>query len=45
MELPSALEPERSYLAAIATDVRKLLQEDKTLEEATKSAGLEEQDA
>jgi quinoprotein relay system zinc metallohydrolase 2 len=35
MQLPEALEPERRYLAAIATDVRK----------TTKTAGFEERDA
>jgi quinoprotein relay system zinc metallohydrolase 2 len=45
MQLPAALDPENRYLTAIATDVRKLLKEDKTLEEATQTAGLSERDA
>jgi quinoprotein relay system zinc metallohydrolase 2 len=45
MELPEALTPEQRYLAAIAADVRKLLKEGKTLEEATKSAGFSEREA
>jgi quinoprotein relay system zinc metallohydrolase 2 len=45
MELDAALEPEQRYLATIANDVRKLIKEGKTLEEATKTAGFEERDA
>jgi quinoprotein relay system zinc metallohydrolase 2 len=45
MELPEALEPEQRYLAAIAADVRRLIKDGKTLEEATKTAGFEERDA
>jgi quinoprotein relay system zinc metallohydrolase 2 len=45
MQLPEALEPEQRYLATIATDVRKLIKDGKTLEEATKTAGFEERDA
>jgi len=45
MELPEALEPEQRYLAAIAEDVRKLIAEGKTLEDATKIAGFSERDA
>jgi quinoprotein relay system zinc metallohydrolase 2 len=45
MELPEALTPEQRYLAAIAADVRRLLKEGKTLEDATKSAGLAEREA
>jgi glyoxylase-like metal-dependent hydrolase (beta-lactamase superfamily II) len=45
MELPEALEPEQKYLATIVTDVRKLIKEGKTLEDATKTAGFEERDA
>jgi quinoprotein relay system zinc metallohydrolase 2 len=45
MELPEALEPEQRYLAAIANDVRRLIKEGKTLEDATKTAGLFERDA
>jgi quinoprotein relay system zinc metallohydrolase 2 len=45
MELPEALQPEQRYLAAIATDVRQLIKDGKTLEEATKTAGFSERDA
>lgn len=45
MELPGAFDPEERYLGAIATDVRKLIKEGKTLEEAVKVAGFEERDA
>jgi glyoxylase-like metal-dependent hydrolase (beta-lactamase superfamily II) len=45
MELPTAFDPEQQYLAAIAADVRKLIKEGKTLEEATKTAGFEDRDA
>src|SRR4029453_4908899 len=45
MELPAALDPEQRYLADIAADVRKLIKEGKTLEEATKTAGFEDRDA
>ena len=45
MELPDGFEPEERYLAAIATDIRKLIAEGKTLDEATKVAGFEERDA
>ena len=45
MELPEAFEPEQLYLATIVTDVRKLIKEGKTLEDATKTAGFEERDA
>jgi quinoprotein relay system zinc metallohydrolase 2 len=45
MELPEALEPEQHYLTAIADDVRKLIKDGKTLEEAAKTAGFEERDA
>jgi quinoprotein relay system zinc metallohydrolase 2 len=44
MELPEALQPEQRYLAAIATDVRRLIAEGKTLEDATKTAGFSERD-
>ena len=43
--VPLALTPEQRYLAAIAADVRKLLKEGKTLEEATKSGGFSEREA
>lgn len=45
MKLPEALAPEQRYLAAIAADVRKLIKEGKTLEDATKIAGFSERDA
>ena len=45
MELPGALDPEQRYLAAIANDVRRLIEEGKTLEDATKTAGFSERDA
>jgi len=45
MELPEALAPEQRYLSAIAADVRKLIKEGKTLEDATKIAGFSERDA
>jgi quinoprotein relay system zinc metallohydrolase 2 len=45
MELPAAIEPERRYLQAIVDDVRKLLKEGKTIEDATKTAGFSERDA
>jgi quinoprotein relay system zinc metallohydrolase 2 len=44
MELPGALEPEQHYLAAIANDVRRLIKDGKTLEDATKVAGFSERD-
>lgn len=44
MELPTALAPEKRYLAAISRDIRKLLKEDGTLEQAVKAAGFEERD-
>ncbi len=45
MELPGALEPEQHYLVAIANDVRRLIKDGKTLEDATKIAGFSERDA
>jgi hypothetical protein len=45
MQLPEALEPEQRYLSAIVADVRKLLKEGKTLEDATQTAGFSERDA
>ena len=45
MELPGALAPEQLYLATIAEDVRRLIAEGKTLEDATKTAGFSERDA
>ncbi len=45
MTLPDALEPEQRYLSTIVTDVKRLMAEGKTMEEATKIAGFSEQDA
>ena len=45
MQLPEALRPEQRYLAAIAADVRNLIKEGKTLEEATHIAGFSERNA
>lgn len=42
MPFPDALEPEKRYLALVADDVRKLIKDNKTLSEATKTAGLSE---
>lgn len=45
MALPGAFEPEQRYLATIAEDVRRLLKEGKTLEDATKIVGFSEREA
>jgi quinoprotein relay system zinc metallohydrolase 2 len=45
MALPEALGPEQRYLAAIAADVRALIKDGKTLEDATRIAGFSERDA
>ncbi len=45
MELPEAFDPEQRYLADIANDVRRLIKEGKTLEDAVKTAGFEDKDA
>ena len=45
MVLPEALTPEQRYLATIAADVRQLIKDGKTLEDATKTAGFSERDA
>jgi quinoprotein relay system zinc metallohydrolase 2 len=45
MQLPEALAPEQRYLSAIASDVRKLIKDGKTLEDATKIADFSERDA
>jgi glyoxylase-like metal-dependent hydrolase (beta-lactamase superfamily II) len=45
MELPEALTPEQRYLAAIADDIRQLIKDGKTLENAMKTAGFSERDA
>ena len=44
MELPGALVPEQDYLSTITTDVRGLIKEGKTLEEAVKVAGMSQRD-
>lgn len=44
MQLVEGFEPEERYLGTIAADVRKLIEEGKTLDEATKVAGFEERD-
>ena len=40
-----ALKSEERYLTAIVDDVRRLIKEGKTLEDATKTAGFSERDA
>ncbi len=45
MALPEALQPEQRYLAAIAADVRQLIKDGRTLEEAIRTAGFSERDA
>jgi quinoprotein relay system zinc metallohydrolase 2 len=45
MELPAAFDPEQRYLADIAADVRKLIADGKTIEDAVKVAGFEDRDA
>ena len=45
MAMPEGLSPEQRYLAAIAADVRQLIKEGKTLEDATKTAGFSERAA
>ncbi len=45
MVLPEALTPEQRYLATIAADVRRMIKDGKTLEDATKTAGFSERDA
>jgi quinoprotein relay system zinc metallohydrolase 2 len=45
MHLSEALAPEQRYLSAIAADVRKLIKDGKTLEDATKIAGFSERDS
>ena len=44
MEMPAALVPEQLYLATVAADVRALIKEGKTIEDATRVAGLSEHD-
>lgn len=45
MALAEGLEPEKRYLATIAADVRRMIEDGKTLTEATKTAGFSERDA
>jgi quinoprotein relay system zinc metallohydrolase 2 len=45
MEMPEALAPEQKYLSTIAADVRQLIKDGKTLEDAVKMAGFSERDA
>jgi quinoprotein relay system zinc metallohydrolase 2 len=45
MQLPEAVAPVQRYLSTIAADVRNLLKEGKTLEDATRIAGFSERDA
>ena len=45
MALQEGLSPEQRYLGAIAADVRQLIKEGKTLEDATKTAGFSEREA
>jgi glyoxylase-like metal-dependent hydrolase (beta-lactamase superfamily II) len=45
MQLPEAVSPEQRYLAAIAEDVRRLIKDGKTLEDAIRTAGFSERDA
>ena len=45
MAMPEAISPEQRYLGAIAADVRKLIKDGKTLEDAIQTAGFSERDA
>ena len=45
MALPDALQSEQRYLAAIAADVRQLIKDGRTLEDAIRTAGFSERDA
>jgi quinoprotein relay system zinc metallohydrolase 2 len=45
MQLPEAVAPEQRYLSTIAADVRNLIKEGKTLEDAIRIAGFSERDA
>lgn len=42
MHLPEAMHDEQRYWSAVAADVRKLIKDGKTIQEANKSAGLSE---
>ncbi len=44
MHLPEAMEAEQRYWSVVAADIRKLIKEGKTIEEATKTAGFSERD-
>jgi quinoprotein relay system zinc metallohydrolase 2 len=43
MHLPEAVYAEKKYWSVVATDVRKLIKDGKTMEQATKTAGFSEQ--
>ncbi len=45
MSWPDAAKPLQRYLNTVATDVRRLIKENRTLSEATETAGLSEKDA
>jgi quinoprotein relay system zinc metallohydrolase 2 len=45
MPWPDAAKPLQRYLNTVATDVRRLIKENRTLSEATETAGLSEKDA
>jgi quinoprotein relay system zinc metallohydrolase 2 len=45
MRLPAALDPEQRYLSTVATDVKRLIAEGKTLEDATETAGFSERNS
>lgn len=45
MPWPDAAKPLQRYLTAVATDVRRLIKENRTLSDATDTAGLSEKDA
>jgi quinoprotein relay system zinc metallohydrolase 2 len=44
MQLPAVMYDEQRYWSVVAADVRKLIKEGKTLEEATKTVGFSERD-
>lgn len=45
MMLPEAFDPEQRYLSTLVADVKRLIAEGKTMEEATKTAGFSEREA
>ena len=45
MAMQEGISPEQRYLAAIATDIRQLIKDGKTLEDAIKTAGFSEREA